>query len=85
MDRLFRNLDALDQFDQESDDDDNDYMVCERRQYKMTPRINLGQWDEADFVYRFRLSKQTVMIVHEAIQHKLLFSRERYVIVYMNE
>lgn len=70
-------------FDEESDegdDENNAVMVC-RREYKLFPRINLDCWDDVDFVHRFRLRKETVLVVLGKIKSALEFDevRSRYI------
>ena len=43
-----------------SDEDDEDTLVAERRQYKLTERIDMKCWDVQDFFQRFRLTTPTV-------------------------
>lgn len=61
------------------DDDENDEMLfVERRQYKMQDRIDMDKWDDIDFIYRFRLAKATVTHVFQIIRPSLDYSQERY-------
>lgn len=68
--------------DDDSSDDDHEYMNKERRVYKMQERINLDKWDDFDFVYRFRVSKETFCAILLRIKHKLDFDmpRPRYIL-----
>lgn len=62
--------------DNEYNDDDEEVLVVERRQYKMMARINMDKWDDVDFVYRLRLTKATVAKVFEMIRSSLEFKGE---------
>lgn len=61
-----------------SDDDEENTLVMERRQYKMMERIDMENWDDKDFFQRFRLTKPTVAKVLEIIRPDLEYSQERY-------
>lgn len=65
----------------DSDDEDINVRLIGRREYKLKPRINLDCWDDVDFVQRFRLKKETVLIVLELIKPALEFDevRSRYI------
>ncbi|XP_055844234.1 putative nuclease HARBI1 isoform X2 [Episyrphus balteatus] len=55
--------------DEDSENEEN--LRIERRQYKMLPRIGLDRWDDRDFIYRFRLSKPTTLMVLSLIEDSL--------------
>lgn len=58
-------------------DDEEEYLVTERRQYKMFDRIDVDKWDDYDFFARFRLQKGTVVKVLDLIRPSLEFPQER--------
>lgn len=68
--------DLLDREDGYSSDDDQ-HLHRERRQYKMRNRIELGHWDDFDFQYRFRMSKESFNIVLGLIEPKLAYENPR--------
>lgn len=53
-------------------------LVAERRQYKMLQRIGLEKWDDKDYIYRFRLSKRTTLMVLDFIKDSLPCDERRY-------
>lgn len=52
-------------------------LVAERRQYKMMERITLDDWDDFDFVFRFRISKATFHRVLDMVKPDLDYENPR--------
>lgn len=52
-------------------------LVPERRQYKMMERVTLDDWDDFDFVFRFRVSKATFQRVLDVVKPDLDFANPR--------
>lgn len=52
-------------------------LVPERRQYKMMERDTLDDWDDFDFVFRFRVSKATFQRVLDVVKPDLDFANPR--------
>lgn len=52
-------------------------LVPERRQYKMMERDTLDEWDDFDFVFRFRVSKATFQRVLDVVKPDLDFANPR--------
>lgn len=83
LDDVFALVEVVEAMEYDYDDEDRDLadvfnlvnladnLVPERRQYKMMERIDMDCFDDSDFVYRFRLSKSTVMYVLQMIKSKL--------------
>lgn len=64
---------------EDSSSSDDEQLVVERRQYKMIERISLDKWDDLDFAFRFRVSKNTFAIVLSLIENKLEHVHPRYI------
>lgn len=60
------------------DEQEEEFLVIERRQYKMSPRVGLEKWDDNDFIYRFRISKRTTMLLLDLIKNCLVCTETRY-------
>lgn len=73
FDEFDRRLDFMDS----SEEEEEEHFVAERRQYMMNERIDMNKWDDADFFYRFRLSKATVAKVLQIIEPSLVYTQER--------
>lgn len=53
-----------------------------RKQYTVRPRAHhMNEWDEQEFIRRFRLSKNSVQNILEEIQHRLVHRMNKYVII----
>lgn len=79
---LTEELELVDLFLDDELQDDNNELEMSRRQYKMQIRIQSECWDDTDFVYRFRISKQTFANVLELIRPSIEWTNPRYVNTY---
>lgn len=68
-------MDLLDELDQRwgVEMEEDEHLFKERRQYRMPKRVTFDDWDDLDFVQRFRLSKATVREVTEMVKPDLTF------------
>lgn len=71
-----------DNWSNESSEKEVEVLVVERRQYKMLERIDLDKWDDFDFIFRFRLSKPSVLKVLDLIGPNLEHCSERLVLFF---
>lgn len=63
----------------EIENDEENYLNAERRQYTMNEQLNLDKWDDLDFFTRFRIHKTTFVYVLDLVRPFLYFIDERYV------
>lgn len=75
LENAWAQLDAIDALDSENDEEFN--FVPERRQYKMTERVQVDSFDDVDFIFRFRLSKTTFIRVFQILQPDLEYTHQR--------
>lgn len=68
----------------ESDSDDEELVVeiVPREAYRMFQRFNIDWISDEAFIYRFRLSKGTVLQVLQMIEPRLAFNSQRYSILF---
>lgn len=64
------------------EESDQRELMAERRQYKMMKRITVDDWDDFDFIFRFRISKATFHRVLEMVKPDLDYEnpRSRYIL-----
>lgn len=55
-----------------------------RRPYTVRTRISIDDYDDVDFLQRFRLSKNTVLQILELVEHDLDFDDPRFVFLKKN-
>lgn len=65
----------IDFFDELDDEEHRD--VVGRRQYRMMDRLQVDAFDDVDFIFRFRLSKQTFVDVLDMIRADLEYIMPR--------
>lgn len=62
----------------DEDEDFAEFLRHERRPYTVRRRIdNFEKWDNTDFFARFRLKKETVLLVLAQIEERLEFPTDR--------
>lgn len=63
--------------DSSDSDSEDEYMYRERREYKMSERVDLSRYDEKDHFDRYRFSKRVTMHLVNLISCRLPFDEHR--------
>lgn len=67
-------FEVIDDMDDVLDAEEEEAIVMRvRRPYRFMTRIGLDQWDDVDFLQRFRIMKPTVLRVLTIIEERLVF------------
>lgn len=80
IERLQEVMDVAEELMEIVEESEERELVAERRQYKMMERITVDDWDDYDFVFRFRVSKATFHRVLDMVKADLDFTNNKIII-----